>query len=223
MANKNYSSWSVRPWFFLQHAGIPFRERLIALQQPGYEAEIKRWSPSGRVPVLRLDDGDVVWDTLAIGECLAELYPDSGVWPSEARARRRARSAAAEMHSGFFELRRVCTCNARTRYAPDAWRQVAGGAAAEAAVLAEVARVEELWTGLLEASGGPFLCGAFGYVDAYFVPVVSRLDTYGFVSGDAAARYRAAVQGSSTYATWLDQARAETLTIARYEYDLPRN
>jgi glutathione S-transferase len=219
MANKNYSSWSVRPWFFLRAAGILFEEKVVGLGTPGFADTIPKLSPSGRVPALVLDDGEVVYDSLAIGEHLAEAYPDKGIWPSDARARRRARAACAEMHAGFADMRHVLTCNLRRRYAPDVWRRVAATPERIAAVEADIARMHALWTSLLDASGGPFLCGSFGFVDAYFVPVVSRFATYGVESSGAASSYRAAIEALPTYRQWLAEAEAEPLTIAKYEYD----
>ncbi|NUP09100.1 MAG: glutathione S-transferase [Polyangiaceae bacterium] len=222
MGNKNYSSWSIRPWFFIRHAGLAIEDKVIPLDEVATSAEIGRFSPSKRVPVLVLPEGDVVWDSLAIGEYLAETHPASGVWPVEAAARRRARSACAEMHSSFGELRRVLTCNKRARYAPDAWRKIAGGKEAEAAIEADIDRVHALWKMLLDASGGPFLCGAFGYVDAFFVPVVSRFATYGITSPADAQAYRARVEALPTYTRWEEEAVAETWSIEKYEYDIAR-
>lgn len=219
MANKNYSSWSVRPWFFLRAAGILFEEKVVGLGTPGFAETIAKVSPSGRLPAFVLDDGEVVWDSLAIGEHLAEAYPDKGVWPADAKARRRARSACAEMHAGFAELRNVLTCNARRSYPADVWRKVAKTPERIAAVEADLARMHALWTELLEASGGPFLCGNVGFVDAYFVPVVSRFATYGIESSGAASSYRSSVAALPTYRQWLDEAKAESLTVPKYEYD----
>jgi glutathione S-transferase len=225
MGNKNYSSWSIRPWFFMRQAGIDFECRVLPMNLPSFAEDVARISPSRRVPVLDLGAGhagerDVVWDSLAIGETLAELYPDSGVWPADAPDRRLARAACAEMHAGFGELRRVLTCNARRVYPADAWRRYAGDVAAQAAVLADVARVHELWDQLLTASSGPFLGGpTFGYVDAFFVPVVSRFRTYAMPSPRASgAAYRARIEALPTWAEWMREAEAEPHTIDKYEY-----
>ncbi len=221
MANKNYSSWSVRPWFFLRAVGILFEEKVVGLGTPGFAPTVAKVSPSGRLPAFVLDDGETVYDSLSIGEHLAEQYPDKGVWPADAKARRRARSACAEMHSGFGDLRHVLTCNARRRYSPATWRKVASAEGRVAAVEADITRMHALWTELVEASGGPFLCGPFGFVDAYFVPVISRFATYGIESSGAASSYRSTVLALPTYNQWLDEARAESLSIAKYEYDDP--
>jgi glutathione S-transferase len=219
MANKNYSSWSVRPWFFLRAVGILFEEKVVGLGTPGFAQTVAKVSPSGRLPALVLDDGETIYDSLAIGEHLAEQYPEQGVWPADAKARRRARSAAAEMHSGFGDMRHVLTCNARRKYSPSVWRKVASADDRVAAVEADIARMHALWSELLDASGGPFLCGSFSFVDAYFVPVVSRFATYGIESTGAGSSYRSAIEALPTYRQWLDEARAESLTIPKYEYD----
>ncbi len=218
MANKNYSSWSVRPWFFMTAAKIPFEVVVVGLGDSSTATEIAKWSPSGRLPVLVLEDGSTVWDSLAIGEHLAEAFPDRGVWPRDPKLRRLARSACAEMHAGFGEVRRVLNCNARKRYAPNVWRDQAGGPEAVSAIEQEIGRIHQLWESLLSASSGPFLCGSFGYVDAFFVPVVSRFATYGVASSGAAAAYRSAVEAHPTYQQWQAEALAEPLTIAKYEY-----
>jgi glutathione S-transferase len=219
MGNKNYSSWSIRPWFFLTEAAIPFEARVLYMDEASFGADVAKVSPSRRVPALELEDGDIVWDTLAIGETLAELHPEAGVWPSDPHARRRARSACAEMHSSFGEMRRVLTCNARRRYPAEAWRKFAGGADGEAGVVADLARLHELWTTLLETNGGPFLGGArFGWVDAFFAPVVSRLKTYAIESPASAAAYRARIEALGAWKRWMSEAEAETHVIAKYEY-----
>lgn len=221
IGNRNYSSWSIRPWFFVRHAKLPCEERVLYMDEASF-AEDVRVSPSKRVPVLELDGGDRVWDTLAIGLTLAELFPEAHVFPSDARVRRLVYSACAEMHSGFGEMRRVLTCNARKRYAKDAWKTIAGGPEACAAVLADCARIEQLFETLLEASTGPFLGGAeVGYVDAYFVPVLSRFRTYGLELGAVSEAYAKRIEALPTHVTWLELAREEPHTIAKYEYALP--
>jgi len=220
MGNKNYSSWSIRPWFFVREVDLPIEDRVVPFDEPGTAEEFARVSPSKRVPVLLLAEGEVIWDSLSIGEYLHETWPHKGVWPSEVKLRRLARSACAEMHAGFSEMRRVLTCNVRASYAPEGWRAVAGGREAELAVEADVARIHELWATLLRASGGPFLCGEFGYVDAFFAPVVSRLATYGMESPPAASSYRTKIMELRTYRLWLEQARAEKWVVTRYEYPI---
>lgn len=220
MGSKNYSSWSVRPWIFAVHANLPIDVKVVDLDAPDTAARIAEWSPSGRVPVLVLDaePREVVWDSLAIGEHFAEAYPEAHVWPEDGRARRRARSACAEMHAGFPDLRRVLTCNHRARYRAGEWKKVAGTDSAIAAVEADLTRVQALWKDLLDASGGPFLCGGFGYVDAFFAPVVSRFATYAIESGPQVSAYRAALEATPAYQHWADEAARERWTIAKYDY-----
>ena len=221
IGNKRYSSWSIRPWFFLKHAEIAFEEVVIPLFQPETKAKVSAWSESARLPVLVLDDGTRVWDSLAIGETIAEQWPDSGAWPSRFRLRAIARSACAEMHSGFAEVRRVLTHNVMRRYAKDAWRKVAAHADAERAIEDEVSRLHALMMMLLETSGGPFLGGPrFGYVDAFFVPIVSRFATYAIASPDGVTAYRERIESLPTYALWRSEAAAEPWRIVHYELDI---
>ncbi|MEO8778449.1 MAG: glutathione S-transferase [Rhodanobacter sp.] len=181
IANKNYSSWSLRPWLLLSELGIAFDERLVSFAQGAGASwpEFRTFSPSGKVPCLH--DGDtVVWDSLAISEYLAERHGD--VWPSDPAARAWARCAAAEMHAGFAALRNHCgmNCGLRIRL-PDQL---------PAALHADIARIDELWSEGLARFGGPFLAGArFGAVDAFFAPVAFRIQTYALTLGAAAAAY----------------------------------
>jgi glutathione S-transferase len=161
IGNKNYSSWSLRPWIALKVLGVPFDEKRIALRRAETKAEILRYAPSGRVPILR--DGDtVVWDSLAILEYLAEKYP---LWPSERAERARARAVAAEMHSGFAALREHMSFNTRKHYP---------GKGRTPESIADIARIDEIWSRAL----GPFLFGAFSAADAMYAPVVLRFRTY---------------------------------------------
>ncbi len=164
IANKSYSTWSLRPWVLMRELGIPFQENLTPF---GDKNAFRAFSPSGMVPCL-VDGDNVVWDSLAIAEYLAEQFP--GVWPADRDARAWARSAAAEMHSGFANLRHTCTmiCGLRVRVA-----------SYPPAVLQEFARIDELWQDGLSRFGGPFLAGdAFTAVDAFFAPVAFRIQTY---------------------------------------------
>lgn len=222
LGNKNYSSWSIRPYFFVRQAGIPCEERVLHLDQPSFGEAVAKASPSSRVPVLELDDGSVVWDSFAIGLTLAELFPESHAFPESPRLRRLAWSACAEMHAGFTDMRRVLICNARRRYAKDQWRRVAGGPEGEALVLGDAHRIEALLAMLLSASGGPFLCGAFGYVDAYFVPVLSRFRTYGLDLTPTTEAYAARIEALPAHVTWRAEAAAEPNVVEKYEYPLER-
>jgi glutathione S-transferase len=220
MGNKNYSSWSIRPWSFLTAHGIPFEAEVIALGTEEFAREVPKRSPSGRVPVLMLEDGSAVYDSLVIGEYLADQgHP---VWPKAQHVRNRARSACAEMHAGFTELRRVLTCNARARYMPESWKDY--DPASVPAVEADILRMEALLESMVAESGGPFLGGkTFGYVDAYFVPVVSRFQTYGITLRSSVAEgYAQQIKATAVFQTWMRESAAESLTVAKYEYNLPR-
>ena len=178
IGNKNYSSWSLRPWVLMKTAGIPFREERIPLYQEGSHERVLAKSPSGRVPCLH--DGEcVVWDSLAIAEYLAERHP--GLWPADAAARAWARSVSAEMHSGFARLRDEFGMNVRLR-----WKRLPSPE-----VAAEIARIVALWREGRErfGRGGAFLCGAFGIVDAFWCPVAFRFQTYGVALDGAADGY----------------------------------
>jgi glutathione S-transferase len=170
IGDKNISSWSLRPWLAMRHAGIPFREINVRLRQPDTQAQILRHSPSGRVPTL-LADGEVIWDGLAILEYLAEVHPEANLWPGARQARARARSAAAEMHSGFAALREHCPMELLARLPmttlPDP-------------VAADVRRIVVLWQDCRRRHGasGPFLFGAFSAADAMYGPVATRFRTY---------------------------------------------
>lgn len=181
IGNKNYSSWSLRPWLLLQHFAIPFDEVRIALYTPASPAEIARYSPSGKVPVLR--DGDLtVWDSLAICEYVAELPAARGAWPADRALRARARSVAAEMHSGFATLRNSMpmNCRGRDRRVP-----------MTADLAGDIARVQEVWRACRAAApgDGPWLFGDFTVADAMFGPVAFRFQTYGVACEGAVAEY----------------------------------
>ena len=171
IGNKNTSSWSLRPWLAMRHAGIPFEEIDIKLRQPDTKAHILRYSPAGKVPILLTGDGQAIWDSLAILEFLAEAHPEAKLWPEARDARALARSVSAEMHSGFAALREHCPMQllARTPMAtlPDA-------------VADEVRRILALWRDCRRRFGasGPLLFGAFTAADAMYAPVASRLRTY---------------------------------------------
>jgi len=207
IGNKNYSSWSMRPWVLMRQLGIDFEERKLRFDfSPGsaFRQAVAELSPAGLVPVL-LDDGLAVWDTLAIAEHLHEAFPQAGVWPGDRLKRSRARSLAAEMHSGFGPLRSHCPMNIEAAL-PDAGQRIWTG---QAEVRANVARIDALWSGALQASGGPFLFGGFGAVDAMYAPVVMRLFTYGLPVSDAATGYMARMRAAPGVAAWVADALAE--------------
>ena len=208
IGNKNYSSWSMRPWVLLRQFGIPFDE--VMLRFDGFEAgsrfkqAIQAVSPLGKVPVLQ--DGElVVWDTLAIAEYLAESFPQHPLWPAAKADRARARSLCAEMHSGFGALRSACPMNIEASL-PEVGARVL---AEQPAVAADLARLQALWTAALTDSGGPFLFGGFSIADAYFAPVVARLRSYALPVGPAVAAYLDAVWASPGVAAWVAGALAE--------------
>ena len=177
IGNKNYSSWSMRPWVLMTQAGIPFEEVYVRFDEMTPDSRFKRTvaqvSPAGRVPVL-VDDGFAVWDTLAIAEYLAEKFPDRLLWPRDARDRARARSLCAEMHGGFAALREHCSMNIEAALPEVGARLLAE----QPGVRDDLARIVQMWSQALQASGGPLLFGSFSIADAYFAPVASRIRTY---------------------------------------------
>lgn len=208
IGNKNYSSWSLRPWLLLTQAGIPFREVMVRFDSFGadsaFKATVGRISPVGKVPVL-VDDGFAVWDTLAIAEYVAERFPEKHLWPADARHRARARSVCAEMHSGFTALRNHCPMNieaALPEVGRIVWRDQAG-------VRADLARIEAIWTELLDAHGGPMLFGDFGIADAYYAPVCSRIRTYALPVSPTVAAYVDRVHALPAMQAWTADALAE--------------
>lgn len=209
IGNKNYSSWSLRPWLALKQAGIPFAEERIPLYTPESKQRILARSPSGKVPALH--DGELeVWDSLAICEYLAERHPAAGLWPAQAEARAVARAACAEMHAGFPELRGRMPMNLR--------RNLPGhGMTPE--VAAEIARIVRLWRDCRGrfGAGGDFLFGGFTIADAFYAPVVLRFQTYGVALDPAARAYADAVLALPALRQWIAKARAESEVIPEFE------
>lgn len=199
---KNYSSWSLRGWLALKQCGVPFTERKIAAGAvPGAHEELRRLSPSGKAPCLRTREG-LIWESLAIGEYLAERYPEAGLWPQDPWQRARARVVSHEMHAGFVNLRSHCPMDIRNRYPAEPLPTAVG---------ADVARIEELWRECLHASGGPFLFGSgFTLADAMYAPVVTRFRTY---SLEVCPDYCEAVLRHPPMAEWCRDAAAETEVI----------
>jgi glutathione S-transferase len=198
IANKNYSSWSLRPWVLLRELQIPFTENLIPFHRAAEWSAFRRIAPNGKVPCLV--DGDItVWESLAIVEYLAERH--AGVWPEATDARAWARSACAEMHAGFGELRTRCSmsCGVRVRLH-----------VVTAALSADLARIGALWKDGLDHFGGPFLAGsAFSAVDAFFAPVAFRLQTYGLQMDPAAQAYRTRILQLATLQSWYEEGLRE--------------
>ena len=207
IGNKNYSSWSMRPWVLMTEVGIPFEEvrlRLDSAADSPFKKTLLELAPTGRVPLL-VDAGFAVWDTLAIVEYLAESHPDRRVWPEAKKARARARSLCAEMHAGFAALRERLPMNIEASLPEVGARCIA----AFPAVAADLTRIDAMWTDQLAESGGPFLFGAFSAADAYFAPVVARLKTYAPPIGAAASAYVEHVLALRSVRSWCDAARAE--------------
>ncbi|GAA3851904.1 glutathione S-transferase family protein [[Pseudomonas] carboxydohydrogena] len=212
IGNKNYSSWSFRPWLAMKAANIAFREVLIPIYAGADDKQrILDVSPAGKVPVLT--DGDVtVWDSIAIIEYLAEKFPGAGLWPKDTAARAHARAISAEMHGGFGALRRECGMNIHRPIRPKALSDEARE---------NIARVQEIWTGCRARYGqaGPFLFGAFTAADAMYAPVVHRFRTYAIEVSQPVRAYMEAMLAHPAFAEWTEQALAETLVIERFEAD----
>lgn len=202
IGNKAYSSWSLRPWLALKHTGAPFSETRVPLYVPGYKEQLLRHGPSGKVPVLK--HGTVtVWDSFAICEYLAELFPKAELWPGDTPARAKARAVSAEMHSGFTAIRNAMPFNCRARD-----RHVA----LTPEIHQEVARVQALWAECRDAhgGGGPWLFGRFTIADAMFIPVAIRFVTYSVPMGATAQAYAYAALAHPPVREWIATAQHET-------------
>jgi glutathione S-transferase len=209
IANKNYSSWSLRPWVLMRELGIAFSEQLVPFDQPLRWEQYRSICPSGKVPCL-IDAGTAVWDSLAIVEYLAERH--AAVWPADSAARAWARSAAAEMHSGFTELRSRCSmsCGIRVRL-----KEIPTGLARD------IERMGALWIDGLRRFGGPFLSGsAFTAVDAFFTPVAFRIQTYGLDLDPVAAAYATGLSGLPSMREWYADALREKSRDAPHEVEV---
>ncbi|MFY7863325.1 glutathione S-transferase family protein [Roseateles sp.] len=208
IGNKNYSSWSMRPWVLLRAFDIPFEEVKLRFDfTPGsafYQA-IAALTPTRKVPVLVEPDGFAVWDTLAIAEAIADQHPDLPIWPRDRRQRARARSLCAEMHAGFGQLRSLCPMNIDA----DLREQGAKMLAAETGLQTDLARMDALCSEAVTASKGPFLFGEFGAVDAYFAPVVMRVSRYGLPLSPTAATYAHTLEQHPAVKAWVADAMAE--------------
>jgi glutathione S-transferase len=210
IGNKNYSSWSLRAWLVLEHTGAAYREIVVPLGQPDTQAHLLEHSPSGRVPAL-VRDGVTVWDSLAIGEHLAELFPAAHLWPEEGTARAVARSVSAEMHSSFAGLRSCMPMNVRARMP---------GLGRTPASLRDIERVRSIWSDCRRrfGQGGPFLFGRFSIADAAYAPVVFRFRTYDAALGDVERAYRDAMLALPAMKKWEREAEAETWRLDEDEY-----
>lgn len=207
IGNKNYSSWSLRAWFLLSEAGIDFDEERVPLDTREFADRAGRFSPSGKVPVL-VQDGQPVWDTLAIAETVAERWPDKELWPADARARAHARSVSAEMHAGFAALREAMpmNCRAMGRKVP-----------LTDALAADIDRIFAIWGDCSGRYGGGWLFGKFSVADAMYAPVAIRFRTYGVELPQSASTYPERVLQSKAMQDWLLSAESETEVLEREE------
>jgi glutathione S-transferase len=210
IGNKNYSSWSMRPWLALRATNIAFEEVFIPLYAGDADKQrILSFTRSGKVPALI--DGDVtIWDSLSIIEYVAERYPEAGIWPEDRARRAHARSVSAEMHSGFMALRNECGMNLH---------RPVGAVALSADARANVARIQQIWIECRERYGklGPFLFGAFGGADAMFAPVVHRFRTYAIEVAPEAQAYMDTMMALPAFRQWTREGLAETIVIERFE------
>jgi glutathione S-transferase len=208
IGNKNYSSWSMRPWVAMKAFNIPFQEVCIPLNQTDTSINITQYSPAGRVPVLISGD-TTVWDSLAICEYLAEQFPEKNLWPQDVEGRAMARSICAEMHSGFSGLRSAMWMNVRASFP---------GKGRTPAAQADIGRISEIWETCFARSGPhQFLFGDFSIADAYFAPVVMRFLTYTVALAPALDAYVERVAAHPAVTEWMNDARAETTTIPKYD------
>ncbi|HYD46707.1 MAG TPA: glutathione S-transferase family protein [Terriglobales bacterium] len=207
IGNKRYSSWSLRPWLLLRHLGASFAEIQLSLYRPDTKAQLQRYSKAAKVPVLI--DGDlVVWDSLAICEYLAELFPEAGVWPADRAARAVARAVAAEMHSSFTAL---CSELPMNCSGPRA------GVVPSAAAQADIERIVTIWQECRASYGGPWLFGAFSAADAMYAPVVIRFDTYQVPLPPMAAQYLSTVLADTPMREWIASGREELELVPEIE------
>lgn len=209
-ANRNYSSWSLRPWLVLKHFGIPFDEELVLLNGEGWKEIIRKKSPSGKVPVL-IDGEAVVPETIAIIEYLHDKFPAKGIWPSNRLERAQARAVSAEMHGGFMALRDLAPMNLRASHP---------GKVDFDTVAADLRRIEQIWGDLTSDSGGPYLFGKFCAADAMFAPVATRIRTYALPVSDAAMEYVEAIYALPAFQEWLAEAVREPWIVEHDEIDV---
>ena len=210
IANKLYSSWSMRPWLVMRAFGIPFTETVIPLRQPDTRERILKYSPTGKLPVL-IDGDAVVWESLAIISYLADRFPDKPMWPRGNAALAHAKAISMEMHAGFQTLRQACPMNLGKRFATPPVTED---------LKANIDRLEEMWRGArkrFSSGAGPFLFGAFTAADAMFAPVATRLDSYSLPVSDDTRAYMNAVLRLPAFLEWRTAAFAEPWRIAEYE------
>jgi len=213
ICNKNYSSWSLRPWLLMKESRLPFEEVRVPLYLPGSKETLRKYSPSGKVPVL-LHGAVTIWDSLAISEYLAERHPELRLWPVDALQRTLARSISAEMHSGFAALRSNMSMNCRGFF-PGLGRTVE--------VAADIERIQRIWTDCRErfAGSGPYLFGTFTIADAMYAPVALRFKTYAVQLSSTAQQYADAILALPGLHEWIAAARAEAEVIPAFEPAIP--
>jgi glutathione S-transferase len=212
IGNKNYSSWSMRPWVAMTAFGIPFHEVRVLLDQPDTAVKIAKYSASGRVPVLLAGEMQI-WDSLAICEYLAEQFPEKNMWPEDVAARAMARSVSAEMHSSFAGIRSAMSMNIRMRFP---------GKGRTPGAQADIGRISEIWEECLARYGHQhFLFGDFSIADAFFAPVVMRFETYGVMVAPALQAYCDRVRAHPAVAQWVQEAVAETESAPHHDVPPP--
>jgi glutathione S-transferase len=207
IGNKNYSSWSLRPWLLMKHTGIAFEEKRLRLdwnEASNFKQTLHAIAPTGRVPLL-VDDGFPIWDSLAIAEYLAERFPEKRLWPSDAKARARARSLCAEMHSGFADLRNAFGMNLEASLPEVGARMLRENAGAAR----DLQRIDAMWQEALADSGGPFLFGSFSIADAFYAPVCTRIRTFALPVGTPAQKYLQHMLALPAFLEWEAAALAE--------------
>jgi len=203
IGSKATSSWSLRPWLTMRMAGIAFDEIVIRLRQPETKAEILRYSPSGKVPFLKIvEDGKTwtVWDSLAICETIAERYPEANLWPESQAKRAKARAVAAEMHAGFPDVRNALSMDLTAKHPTPAMTE---------ALESQIARIVQIWSHGIEHNGGPFMFGRFSVADAFFAPVATRFDTYGIALPEPALIYQKNLLSLPAMQEWKEAALKE--------------
>ena len=216
IANKNYSSWSFRPWIAMKAKGVPFTEHFLRFDEATGHAHFIEFSPTKKVPALKIEqeglEPTTICESLAIIEVVAELFPDAELWPEDLMDRAKARAFAAEMHGGFFGLRGSCPMNMRREIRPLDLDPYSAGA-----VVKNVERIEQIWSECLEASGGPFLFGDFGAVDAMFAPVINRFEKYALTHSDVYKAYADAMKALPAWQEWERDALNEPWIVEEDE------
>ncbi|KAA9010463.1 glutathione S-transferase [Histidinibacterium aquaticum] len=213
IGDRLHSSWSLRGWLAFAKFGLPVRCHLIPLYSGAFAEGLAPLAPARLVPVMQTPEGEVIGDTLAIAETLAERHPEAGLWPSDPAARARARWLAAEMHSGFDALRSACPMHLGHR-----WEGFRPGPE----VLADLGRIEEIWTAAFDRFGGPWLCGDYSLADVFYAPVATRIVTYGLPVSERAGAYVDAHLSDPAFLEWRAEGLAENRHVPHYDMDLPK-